>query len=76
MLIGDLCILIARSVDGKLIATCYRLKIKEEKKPSAAYFKIPSAVKVAVPWDATALWSGHTPEVDVNNDRADCTLGD
>ena len=43
MELGDLRILIARTADGKLIATRYRPKIEDAKKPLAAFFETPSA---------------------------------
>jgi DNA-binding beta-propeller fold protein YncE len=55
MLIGDLRVLIARTTDGKLIATRYRPKIKEAKKPSAVYFETPSAGREE--FDEIAGWN-------------------
>ena len=40
---GDLRIVMARTKDGKLLATRYRPKIRDQKKPAAAYFETQSA---------------------------------
>ncbi len=55
MLVGDLRVLIARTADGKLIATRYRPKIKEAKKPFAAYFETPAAGREE--FDEIASWN-------------------
>ena len=43
MEVGDLRVLIARTKDGKLIATRFRPKIAAEEKPLAAFFETPAA---------------------------------
>jgi len=43
MQVGDMRIVIARTRDGKMIATRYRPKTAERQKPNAAYFETPAA---------------------------------
>jgi hypothetical protein len=52
---GDLRLLVARTADGRMIATRYRPKIREAKKPAAAYFETPSAGRED--FDEIAEWN-------------------
>jgi hypothetical protein len=52
---GDLRIVIARTADGKMIATRYRPKIKESKKPALAYFETPASGRET--FDEIAEWN-------------------
>ena len=55
MQVGDLRVLIARTKDGKLIATRYRPKIEAKDKPLAAYFETPAAGREN--FDEIAQWN-------------------
>jgi hypothetical protein len=55
MEVGDLRVLIARTKDGKLIATRYRPKIEAKEKPLAAFFETPSAGRED--FDEIAEWN-------------------
>jgi hypothetical protein len=55
MQVGDLRIVIARSADGKMVATRYRPKTKDAKKPFAAYFETPAAGRED--FDEIAEWN-------------------
>ena len=52
---GDLRVVIARTKDGKLVATRYRPKIDAKEKPLAAFFETPSAGRED--FDEIAEWS-------------------
>ena len=52
---GDLRLVIARTADGKMIATRYRPKIKESKKPALAYFETPASGRET--FDEIAEWN-------------------
>ena len=52
---GDLRIVMARTKDGKLLATRYRPKIRDQKKPAAAYFETQSAGRED--FDEIAEWN-------------------
>jgi hypothetical protein len=52
---GDLRIVIARAKDGRLLATRYRPKIRDQKKPAAAYFETQSAGREE--FDEIAEWN-------------------
>ncbi len=54
MQVGDLRIVIARTADGKLMATRYRPKIQARKKPFAAYFETQAAGREN--FDEIAAW--------------------
>ena len=55
MELGDQRIVIARTADGKLIATRYRPKIKEAQKPAHAYFETPAPGRET--FDEIAEWN-------------------
>jgi len=55
MEVGDLRVLIARTKDGKLIATRYRPKIEAKEKPLAAHFETPAAGRED--FDEVAEWN-------------------
>jgi len=55
MHVGDLRIVIARTADGALIATRYRPKTRDRKKPFAAYFETPAAGRET--FDEIAEWN-------------------
>jgi hypothetical protein len=55
MQVGDLRIVIARTADGKLVATRYRPRIKARKKPFAAHFETPAAGREN--FDEIAEWN-------------------
>ena len=55
MQIGDLRVLIARTKDGRLIATRYCPKIESKEKPLAAFFETPSAGRED--FDEIAAWN-------------------
>lgn len=55
MQMGDLRIVIARTADGKLIATRYRPKIKDAKKPAQSYFETPASGRET--FDEIAEWN-------------------
>ncbi len=55
MQVGDLRVLIARTKDGKLIATRYRPKITAKEKPLAAFFETPAAGRET--FDEIAQWN-------------------
>jgi len=55
MEVGDLRVLIARTKDGKLIATRYRPKLEAKEKPLAAFFETPSAGRED--FDEIAEWN-------------------
>jgi len=55
MELGDLRILFARTTDGRMIATRYRPKIKEAKKPAQAYFETPASGRET--FDEIAEWN-------------------
>ena len=52
---GDLRIVIARTKDGTLLATRYRPKIRDQKKPAAAYFETQAAGREE--FDEIAEWN-------------------
>jgi streptogramin lyase len=52
---GDLRIVLARTKDGKLLATRYRPKTRDQKKPAAAYFETQSAGRED--FDEIAEWN-------------------
>jgi len=55
MEVGDLRVLIARTKEGKLIATRYRPKIEAAEKPLAAFFETPAAGREE--FDEIAEWN-------------------
>jgi hypothetical protein len=55
MEVGDLRLLIARTKDGKLVATRYRPKIAAQEKPLAAFFETPAAGRED--FDEIAEWN-------------------
>jgi len=55
MEVGDLRVLIARTKEGKLIATRYRPKIEAKEKPLAAFFETPAAGRED--FDEIAEWN-------------------
>jgi hypothetical protein len=55
MEVGDLRVLVARTKDGKLIATRYRPKVAAKDKPLAAFFETPSAGRED--FDEIAEWN-------------------
>jgi hypothetical protein len=55
MQVGDLRIVLARTADGKMVATRYRPKIRGGQKPFAAYFETPAAGRED--FDEIAEWN-------------------
>ena len=55
MQVGDLRIVLARTTDGKMIATRYRPKIRDGQKPFSTYFETPAAGRES--FDEIAEWN-------------------
>jgi hypothetical protein len=55
MEVGDLRIVLARTADGRMVATRYRPKTRDRKKPFAAYFETPAAGRES--FDEIAEWN-------------------